>query len=54
MTKDETILFLIKVLKSPMSMMSKPTRDQAFEMAKKHSVSAVDILEKYQEMVWKA
>lgn len=53
MTKEEAVLLLLKVLKSPMSMMSKATRDQAYEAAKEHNITAHDLLEKYQEIVWK-
>lgn len=53
MTKEEAILFILKALKSPMSMMSATTRDQAFQSAKDHNISATDLLEKYQEIIWK-
>jgi hypothetical protein len=53
MTKEEAVLFILKVLKSPMSMMSKTTSDQAFEAAKDHNISAADLLEKYKDIIWK-
>jgi len=53
MTKDEAIRFLLKVMKSPISMTSKPTKDQAHQLANEHGITAVDLLTELENMVWK-
>jgi len=53
MNKDEAIAFLLKVLKSPMSVMSLPTREKALNAAKEHGITATELLEKHIELVWK-
>lgn len=53
MTKEEAIVFILKVLKSPISMMSKPTSDQAFGLAKEYDISATELLEKCRDLAWK-
>lgn len=52
MSKEEAILFLLKILKTPMLMASKATREKAFEIASEHKISAVDLLSEFQKMVW--
>jgi len=53
MTKQEAISFILKCLKSPMSMVSKPTSDKAFQAAEEHGITATDLLKELQEIVWK-
>jgi len=52
MTKQESIDFLLKVLKSPMAMTSASTRDKAFETASEHNITAVELLTRYKELIW--
>lgn len=52
MTKDEAILLILKAIKSPMMMTSKPTREQVFKAAEEHNISAIELLNKLQEIVW--
>ena len=52
MSKDEAILFVLKAIKSPMMMTSKPTREQVFKAAEEHKITAIDLLNKLQEIVW--
>lgn len=53
MTKEEAISFLLKVLKSSVSMTSKPTKEKAYEVAKEHNITATDLLNKLEEIIWK-
>jgi hypothetical protein len=53
MTKEEAILFILKILKSTMAIMSKPTRDQALDLAKQHNVTVEELLNKAQEIAYK-
>lgn len=53
MTKEESVLFILKVLKSTMAIASKPTRDQAFDLAKQHNVTVEELLNKAQEIAYK-
>lgn len=52
MTKDEATVFILKALKSPMMMTSKPTREELFKIAEEHQITATDLLNKLQEIVW--
>lgn len=52
MTKEEAVLCVLKALKSPMMLTSKPTREQVFKAAEDHQITAVDLLNKLQEIVW--
>lgn len=53
MTKEEAILFVLKVLRSSMALTSKPTRDQALEAAKQHNITATELIEKQVDLIWK-
>lgn len=53
MTKEEATLFILKVLKSTIAIMSKPTKDQAFDLAKQHNITVEDLLDKAQEIAYK-
>jgi hypothetical protein len=53
MTKEEATLFILKVLKSTMAIMSKPTKDQALDLAKQHNVTVEELLNKAQEIAYK-
>lgn len=52
MTKDESILLVLKVLKSPMMMMG-PTKNQALSLCEDHSITAKDLLEAFEKICWK-
>lgn len=54
MTKEEAVLCVLKALKSPMMLTSKPTREQVFKAAEEHNISAIELLNKLQEIVWNA
>lgn len=51
-SKEEAAAFLLKVLRSPMTMAVKPTRDKAFDLAEKHQITATELLTLFQKMVW--
>jgi preprotein translocase subunit Sss1 len=52
MTKEEAVLFVLKALKSPMMMTSKPTREEIFKAAEDHQITATDLLNKLHELIW--
>lgn len=52
MTKDEAITFVLKAIKSPMMLTSKPTREEVFKAAEDHQITATEILTKLQEIIW--
>lgn len=45
MTKEQAILKILKVLKSPMMVMSKPNRDEALTLAEEYGITAKDLIE---------
>ena len=45
MTKEEAIIKILKVLKSPMMVMSKPNKDEALTLAEEHGIMAKDLIE---------
>ena len=47
MTKEQAILKILKVLKSPMMVMSKPNRDEALTLAEEHGITAKDLIEEW-------
>jgi hypothetical protein len=53
MTKEEAVIFVLKALKSSMMMSSKASREEAFKAAEDHNITAIDLLNKFQEIVWK-
>jgi chemotaxis response regulator CheB len=53
MTKDEAIKFLLKVMKSPISMTSKSTKEKAHQLANEHGITTVELLTELENMVWK-
>jgi len=53
MTKEEAVLFVLKALKSPMILTSKPSREEVFKAAEEHQITATDLLNKFQEIVWR-
>jgi len=53
MNKDEAIVFLLKVLRSPMAVASLPTKEKATSAAVEHNITALELLQKHIEMMWK-
>ena len=45
MTKEEAIIKILKVLKSPMMVMCKPNRDEALTLAEEYGINAKDLIE---------
>lgn len=45
MTKEQAIVKILKVLKSPMMVMSKPNRDEALTLAETYGINAKDLIE---------
>lgn len=50
MTKEQAIIKILKVLKSPMMVMSKPNRDEALTLAEEHGITAKDLIEVWSNM----
>lgn len=50
MTKEEAMIKILKVLKSPMMVMSKPNRDEALTLAEQHGITAKDLIEVWAEL----
>ena len=50
MTKQEAILKILKVLKSPMMVMSKPHHDEALTLAEEYGITAKDLIEVWSDM----
>lgn len=44
MTKEQAILKVLKVLKSPMMVMCKPNRDEALALAEEYGITANDLI----------
>lgn len=49
-TKEEAIRKILKVLKSPMMVMSKPNKDEALTLAEEHGITAKDLIETWSDM----
>jgi len=49
-TKEEAIRKILKVLKSPMMVMSKPNRDEALTLAEEHGITAKDLIDMAYQM----
>jgi len=45
MTKEEAIVKILKVLKSPMMVMSKHNRDEALTLAEEYGITAKELIE---------
>ena len=44
MNKEEAIVKILKVLKSPMMVMSKPNRDEALTLAEEHGITVAELI----------
>jgi len=52
MTKEEAIKFILSVIKSPMAMMS-PRKKEALDLAEKFNISAKELIEEFEKIVYK-
>ena len=50
MTKEQAIIKILKVLKSPMMVMCNPNREEALTLAEEHGITAKDLIETWREM----
>ena len=50
MTKEEAIRKILKVLKSPMMVMSKPNKEEALTLAEEHGVTAKDLITAWEQI----
>ena len=53
MTKEQAILKILKVLKSPMMVMSKPNKDEALTLAEEYGITAKDLIEVWTDLAMK-
>lgn len=47
MTKEQAIIKILKVLKSPMMVMSVYSRDEALTLAEEHGITVRDLIEEW-------
>lgn len=50
MTKEEATVFILRVLKNPMMVMS-PDKTKAMNLATEHNISGVDLIKSYESIV---
>lgn len=50
MTKEEAIVKILKVLKSPMMVMNKHNRDEALTLAEEYGIVAKDLIEAWSDI----
>ena len=50
MTKEQAILKILKVLKSPMMVMSKPNRDEALTLAEEYGITVAELITVWSDM----
>lgn len=43
--REKAIEFVLAVLRSPLGLMSKPTRDKITQLAQEHNITALDLIE---------
>ena len=48
--RDAAILKILKVLKSPMMVMSKPNRDEALTLAEQYSITVTELITAWSNM----
>lgn len=53
MTKTEAIDIVIRAIKNPLVMTSKPMREEVYFLCADYAISAREVLERVQEKVWK-
>jgi fructose-1-phosphate kinase PfkB-like protein len=47
MTKEQAIIKILKVLKSPMMVICKPNRDEVLTLAEEYCITAKDLIESW-------
>ena len=52
--RDAAILKILKVLKNPMMVMSKPNRDEALTLAEEYGIMAKDLIEAWTKIAERA
>ena len=50
MNKEEAIVKILKVLKSPMMVMSKPNRDEALTLAEEYGITVAELITAWSNM----
>jgi hypothetical protein len=50
MTKEEATVYILRVLKSPMMVMS-PAKTTAMNLAAEHNITAIDLINVYENIV---
>ena len=50
MTKEEAMVYILRVLKSPMMVMS-PAKTTAMNLAAEHKISGMDLIQAYESIV---
>lgn len=50
MTKEEALVFVLRVLKNPMMIMS-PDKTKAMNLAAEHKITAIDLIQAYENIV---
>jgi len=50
MTKEEATVFILRVLKNPMMIMS-PDKTKAMNLAAEHNISGIDLIKAYESIV---
>jgi hypothetical protein len=50
MTKEEATVFILRVLKNPMMIMS-PDKTKAMNLAAEHKISGIDLIKAYESIV---
>jgi hypothetical protein len=50
MTKEEALVFVLRVLKNPMMIMS-PDKTKAMNLAAEHNISGIDLIKAYENIV---
>jgi hypothetical protein len=53
MTKEEATVYILRVLKSPMMVMS-PAKTTAMNLAAEHNISGMDLITAYENLVMRA
>ena len=50
MTKEEAMVFVLRVLKNPLMVMS-PDKTKAMNLAAEHNISGIDLIKAYESIV---
>lgn len=50
MTKDEAMIKVLKVLRSPMMVLCKPNKEEALTLAEEYGITVKDLIEVWEKM----